>query len=175
MRRSAAISVRMGTTLDDGASRRKNQLPTNASGARIVRVAPGSPAVTGSFLQRDYTQNSMDGFIHDNWQVTPQLNLNFGVRYSYLGPLGDKMHRITTFIPGKGKPAFDQKGVEFPKFWSQTATNIVGQKYFRGRLGSPERESSVRQMIGRVVTTVVAELCVNVTVPMAFDRPEASC
>jgi ribonucleoside-diphosphate reductase alpha chain len=58
------------------------------------------------------------------------------------------------FIPGKDKPAFDQKGVEFPKFWSQTATNIVAQKYFRGRLGSPERESSVRQMIGRVVDTI---------------------
>jgi ribonucleoside-diphosphate reductase alpha chain len=58
------------------------------------------------------------------------------------------------FIPGKDKPAFDQKGVEFPKFWSQTATNIVAQKYFRGRLGSPERESSVKQMIGRVVETI---------------------
>src|SRR5665213_4024344 len=57
------------------------------------------------------------------------------------------------FIPGKDKPAFDQKGVEFPKFWSQTATNIVAQKYFRGRMTSPERESSVRQMISRVVAT----------------------
>ena len=58
------------------------------------------------------------------------------------------------FIPGKDKPAFEQKGVEFPKFWSQTATNIVAQKYFRGRMSSPERERSVRQMIGRIVTTI---------------------
>src|ERR687894_2691840 len=58
------------------------------------------------------------------------------------------------FIPGKDKPAFEQKGVEFPKFWSQTATNIVAQKYFRGRLTSPERERSVKQMIGRVVGTI---------------------
>src|ERR1700674_654165 len=58
------------------------------------------------------------------------------------------------FIPGKDKPAFEQKGVEFPKFWSQTATNIVAQKYFRGRMASPEREFSVKQMIGRVVTTI---------------------
>jgi ribonucleoside-diphosphate reductase alpha chain len=58
------------------------------------------------------------------------------------------------FIPGKEKPAFEQKGVEFPKFWSQTATNIVAQKYFRGRMASPEREYSVKQMIGRVVTTI---------------------
>src|SRR5947207_2364441 len=58
------------------------------------------------------------------------------------------------FIPGKDKPAFEQKGVEFPKFWSQTATNIVAQKYFRGRMASPEREFSVKQMVGRVVTTI---------------------
>src|SRR5436189_2877575 len=60
------------------------------------------------------------------------------------------------FIPGKDKPAFEQKGVEFPKFWSQTATNIVAQKYFRGRMSSPEREKSVKQMIGRIVTTAGA-------------------
>src|SRR6476469_6842124 len=58
------------------------------------------------------------------------------------------------FIPGKEKPVFDQKDVEFPKFWSQTATNIVAQKYFRGRMTSPKRERSVKQMIGRVVDTI---------------------
>ena len=52
------------------------------------------------------------------------------------------------------KPAFEQKDVEFPVTWSQNATNIVAQKYFRGRLGSPERESSVKQMIGRVAGTI---------------------
>src|SRR3954468_8631905 len=57
-------------------------------------------------------------------------------------------------IPGKNGPAFEQRGVEFPKFWSQTATNIVAQKYFRGRMSSPERESSVKQMVGRIVRTV---------------------
>src|SRR5687768_6514510 len=57
-------------------------------------------------------------------------------------------------IPGKDGPAFEQRNVEFPRFWSQTATNIVAQKYFRGRMASPERERSVKQMIGRVVTTI---------------------
>ena len=57
-------------------------------------------------------------------------------------------------IPGKNGPAFEQRSVEFPKFWSQTATNIVAQKYFRGRMASPERESSVKHMIGRIVGTV---------------------
>ncbi len=51
-------------------------------------------------------------------------------------------------------PAFEQLGVEFPSTWSQNATNIVAQKYFRGRMGSDERESSVRQMIGRVSGTI---------------------
>jgi ribonucleoside-diphosphate reductase alpha chain len=51
-------------------------------------------------------------------------------------------------------PAFEQRGVEFPKSWSQNATNIVAQKYFRGRVGSPERESSVKQMISRVAGTI---------------------
>src|SRR5881392_905236 len=62
----------------------------------------------------------------------------------------------TAFIPGKERPVFEQKDVEFPKFWSQTATNIVAQKYFRGRMTSPDRERSVRQMIGRVVDTISA-------------------
>src|SRR5436190_5200282 len=59
-------------------------------------------------------------------------------------------------IAGKDGPSFEQKGVEFPAFWSQTATNIVAQKYFRGKLSSPERERSVRQMVGRVADTVNA-------------------
>src|ERR687886_765662 len=51
-------------------------------------------------------------------------------------------------------PAFEQRDVEFPAFWSQNATNIVAQKYFRGRIGSDTRERSVKQMIGRVAGTI---------------------
>jgi ribonucleoside-diphosphate reductase alpha chain len=50
--------------------------------------------------------------------------------------------------------SFRQDGVEFPATWSQNATNIVAQKYFRGQLGSPTRERSVKQMIGRVAGTI---------------------
>lgn len=53
-----------------------------------------------------------------------------------------------------GKVFFEQRGVEFPTSWSQTATDVVAQKYFRGTLGTPEREYSVRQMIGRVANTI---------------------
>jgi ribonucleoside-diphosphate reductase alpha chain len=52
------------------------------------------------------------------------------------------------------KVSFEQREVEFPKSWSQNATNIVAQKYFRGQLGSPAREHSVKQMIGRVAGTI---------------------
>src|SRR5579872_6553125 len=50
--------------------------------------------------------------------------------------------------------AFEQKDVEFPASWSQNATNIVAQKYFRGQLGSPQRESSVKEMVSRVAGTI---------------------
>ncbi|MBV8953406.1 MAG: vitamin B12-dependent ribonucleotide reductase [Solirubrobacterales bacterium] len=52
------------------------------------------------------------------------------------------------------KVSFEQREVEFPKTWSQNATNIVAQKYFRGQLGSRERERSVKQMIRRVAGTI---------------------
>jgi ribonucleoside-diphosphate reductase alpha chain len=53
-----------------------------------------------------------------------------------------------------GKVAFEQPDVEFPRSWSQNATNIVAQKYFRGQLDSPARERSVKQMIARVAGTI---------------------
>ncbi|MGZ5318780.1 MAG: vitamin B12-dependent ribonucleotide reductase, partial [Actinomycetota bacterium] len=54
----------------------------------------------------------------------------------------------------EGGNAFEQRNVEFPVTWSQNATNIVAQKYFRGTLGTPQRESSVRQLASRVVDTI---------------------
>ncbi|MBI1817556.1 MAG: vitamin B12-dependent ribonucleotide reductase [Deltaproteobacteria bacterium] len=53
-----------------------------------------------------------------------------------------------------GDVVFEQHDVEFPKGWSQLATNVVVSKYFRGHLGSPQRERSVRQLISRVVDTI---------------------
>src|SRR4030081_168817 len=55
----------------------------------------------------------------------------------------------------KGVPIFRQEGVERPKNWSQTATNIVTSKYFHGKPGTSERENSVRQLISRVANTIV--------------------
>src|SRR6267378_6816144 len=62
--------------------------------------------------------------------------------------------RRDSVIPGESGNVFEQKGVEVPRFWSQTATNVVASKYFRGKLGAPVRESSVKQMVDRVVDTI---------------------
>jgi len=62
--------------------------------------------------------------------------------------------RITNYRDGS--VAFEQLGVEFPLGWSLNATNIVTQKYFRGTLGLPERESSLKQVADRVVDTISA-------------------
>ncbi|HOL70421.1 MAG TPA: vitamin B12-dependent ribonucleotide reductase [Bryobacteraceae bacterium] len=61
--------------------------------------------------------------------------------------------RTASITNDKGAVIFEQRDVEVPADWSQTATNIVASKYFHGRLGSPERESSVAQLVRRVVNT----------------------
>src|SRR3990172_9385336 len=59
--------------------------------------------------------------------------------------------RTATIGNEKGEVVFEQKDVEVPAFWSQLATNVVVSKYFRGALGPPQRERSVKQLIGRGV------------------------
>ena len=54
----------------------------------------------------------------------------------------------------RGEKVFEQKNCEIPKSWTQLATNVVVSKYFRGHVGTPEREHSVRQLIGRVADTI---------------------
>ncbi|HEX2071245.1 MAG TPA: hypothetical protein VHF90_06320, partial [Thermoleophilaceae bacterium] len=89
-----------------------------------------TPSTAGVEVERRYTQPGVHPFDAVEWEIRDAL-------------IGDP-----------AQPAFEQRGVEFPKSWSQNATNIVAQKYFRGRLGSDERESSVRQMVGRVAGTI---------------------
>src|SRR5213083_3017660 len=105
-------------------------------------------------VAQEITEEALENVVADQEKT-------LGVRRFFTIPGRDPFDEIewetrAAFIPGKDKPVFEQKDVEFPKFWSQTATNIVAQKYFRGRMTSPERERSVRQMIGRVVDTISA-------------------
>src|SRR4029078_11992984 len=85
-----------------------------------------------------------------------------GLRFErYFTPVGSRAYdlveweRRTAGITGeKGQVIFEQKDVEVPRSWSQLAINVVAQKYFRGSPGSPERETSVRQIIDRLVETI---------------------
>src|SRR6266704_1745511 len=63
-------------------------------------------------------------------------------------------YRTAAITSESGEVIFEQKNVEVPKNWSMTATNIVASKYFHGKRGTPERETSVRQLIGRVASTI---------------------
>src|SRR5207245_9627730 len=66
----------------------------------------------------------------------------------------EREYRTAAITSEAGDVIFEQKNVEVPKTWSMTATNIVASKYFHGTLGTPDRETSVRQLIGRVATTI---------------------
>src|SRR3989338_10212539 len=62
--------------------------------------------------------------------------------------------RSATITNEKGEVVFEQKDVEVPSFWTQLATNVVVSKYFRGALGTPQRERSVKQLISRVANAI---------------------
>jgi ribonucleoside-diphosphate reductase alpha chain len=62
--------------------------------------------------------------------------------------------RTASIANDKGTTIFEQRDVQAPRSWSQTATNIVASKYFHGKLGTPERETSVGQLVHRVVDTI---------------------
>jgi ribonucleoside-diphosphate reductase alpha chain len=104
-------------------------------------------ARTGSEIASTHTVHAVDGGLAIERRFTradvhPFDELEWEVRDALIGD--------------PAKPAFEQRDIEFPKSWSQNATNIVAQKYFRGPLGSPERERSVKQMVGRVAGTIAA-------------------
>jgi ribonucleoside-diphosphate reductase alpha chain len=65
-------------------------------------------------------------------------------------------YRTAAISSETGKTVFEQKDVEVPKGWSQLATNVVVSKYFRGHVGTEERETSVRQLIDRVVNSIAS-------------------
>lgn len=77
----------------------------------------------------------------------------FGEMHPYDSIVWEK--RTAKIERGDGTIVFEQKDVEVPSFWTQTATDIVASKYFRGKLGTPIRETSARQMVDRVVNEIV--------------------
>src|SRR5467141_279700 len=93
---------------------------------------------------------------HKNGTTKPGLRFGryFTPEDSHAYDLIEWERRTAAIIGEKGQVFFEQKDVEVPRAWSQLAINVVAQKYFRGSPGSPERETSVRQIIDRVVDTL---------------------
>ncbi|BCW94840.1 MAG: hypothetical protein KatS3mg018_0322 [Fimbriimonadales bacterium] len=85
----------------------------------------------GLTIERRFTRAGVDPFDEVEWE-----------------------RRTAVITDERGRVVFEQREVETPAFWSQLATNVVVSKYFRGQIGTPERETSVRQVIGRVVDTL---------------------
>jgi ribonucleoside-diphosphate reductase alpha chain len=90
--------------------------------------------------------------------VSERVGVDFARHFTQPGkdPYAEVKWELRTASIGndKGAVIFEQRDVEAPADWSQTATNIVVSKYFYGKIGSPERETSVRQLIHRVVDTI---------------------
>ena len=108
-----------------------------AAGAARSAPAASAPAKAsrpaGLTIERRYTRPGVHPFDCVEWDIRDAVIAN-----------------------EKGESVFEQHGVEVPKAWSQTATNVVVSKYFRGQLGTSERESSVRQLISRVADRIAA-------------------
>ena len=107
------------------------QTQSGSTSLETTRARKAASSAQGLEFLRYFTLPGVDPFDEVEWEVRKAL-------------IGNE----------KGKVVFEQNDVEIPKFWSQQATNIVVSKYFRGQMGSPEREHSVRQLIGRVVDTI---------------------
>ncbi len=113
----------------------KRTSKTNAEGGAASRQAgrrrKGANLEGGLRFERRFTRPGVDPMSEIEWETRNALIVN-----------------------ERGETVFEQKNVEIPKPWSMTATNVVVSKYFRGNLGTPERERSVRQLLSRVADTI---------------------
>src|SRR5690606_17314505 len=116
--------VRHGTNDEEQGMRTTGAVRKNG------KKAAGARDVRGLEIERYFTQEGIDPADQIEWEL-----------------------RTASITDENGKVIFEQKDVEVPKFWSALATNVVASKYFRGPLG-PERERSVKQLVGRVVRTL---------------------
>jgi ribonucleoside-diphosphate reductase alpha chain len=103
----------------------------SSSSAASIVPGPAADGRPGLAFDRHHTREGTDPFDTVEWE-----------------------RRDAVITNASGQIVFEQRGVEFPKTWSQMATNVVVQKYFRGTLGTDKRECSVRSMIGRVADTI---------------------
>src|SRR3989441_5528893 len=128
MKKESELKERRADSVS-GESRKTQSTPTRSSGFSAPLTL--RKAAEGLTLERYFTRPGVDPFDEVEWEI-----------------------RSAVISNEKGEIVFEQKDVEVPKFWSQTATNVVASKYFRGTVGAPERERSAKQLIGRVVRTI---------------------
>jgi ribonucleoside-diphosphate reductase alpha chain len=102
-----------------------------STGSQTTTRPAASVSAPGLDFERFFSREGIDPFDEIEWDIRSAV-------------IGNE----------KGSVVFEQRDVEIPRFWSQQATNIVVSKYFRGQIGTPERERSVKQLIGRVVDTI---------------------
>ncbi len=121
-------AVNKGETMEKELAAMNVMLPTMPVDARAV---PHKGKAEGLDVRRYFTTPGVDPADEIAWEL-----------------------RAASITGEDGKVVFEQKNIEVPKSWSMLATNVVASKYFRGQPGTPERESSVRHLVGRVVNTI---------------------
>jgi ribonucleoside-diphosphate reductase alpha chain len=120
-------------TFDGTSDPRRSKRKPKMRAAETDQAGEGLQAGEALRLARRWTTAGVDPFDQVDWQLR------------------------TAVITGEGgQVVFEQSNVEVPAGWSQLATNVVASKYFRGVIGAPSRESSVKQLVGRVVRTLTA-------------------
>ena len=110
---------------------RTQHVETTSTTTGTARTFGPGESIVGLEFERHFTTDGIDPFDEVDWEL-----------------------RSAVIANERGELVFEQRDVEFPKAWSQQATNIVVSKYFRGVVGTPERERSVKQLVGRVVDTI---------------------
>ncbi len=151
----------------------KSSSKTNGNGAArthgetlvVPDEAPQAELQNGEAARQSFAQmTAQSGSGSTGWtpgfrsQTASERALKFARHFTQAGqdPFAtSQWEKRTASITGEnGKSVFEQKDCEIPAFWSQLATNVVVSKYFRGPMDSPQRETSVRQVIGRVADTI---------------------
>ena len=131
MARTAPTKQANGTTNGHGTDGNGGGNGTKKPTGYVQRTEGETPTWPGLTIERRFTRPGVHPYDTVEWDL-----------------------REAAITNEHGKVVFEQKDLEFPKSWRALATNVVASKYFRGHLGTPERERSVKQMIDRVADTI---------------------
>src|ERR1700684_439987 len=117
--------------MDQIRSKRMADITTSTTNSTSAAVPPTKKKAPGLTFKRFFTKAGVSPYDELEWEL-----------------------RLAQITDSQGGIIFEQKDVEVPKDWSMTATNIVASKYLHGKMGTPERETGVRQLVTRVAETI---------------------